>query len=1101
MLYLTKKYYLIFTLGLLLVACQEESLKPISENDHSIDHIEFTPISIDFTNKLEGYNLPSYSRYINIYNGAGVAVGDINNDGLQDIFFAGNATENKLFINKGDFSFEDISTSANIEAKNSWSNGAVFTDINNDGYEDIYVCRALSLEAKRRENLLYINNGDNTFTERAAQYGVNDDGYSIHAGFFDFDNDGDNDLFVGNHPLHRRVSLQEHYKYWVDPKLEWSDKLYENVGNNRFVDITKKSGILNYGWTLSFITSDFNDDGYQDVYVAVDHGEPDRLYINNQDGTFTDKIADYFDHFSLSSMGSDIGDINNDGMFDLFTTEMLSTNNFREKTQMATMNPDLFWKRVKNGYGYQFMRNMLQLKHNSNTFVEIGQHLNISRSDWSWASLFVDFNNDANQDLFIANGYYKDLLDKDFRREMSKIRQELPTAQLKNQAIKEGEHRANSTPVKNQFHINNGSLDFQNITNSITNNPLTFSSGATCADLNNDGYLDIITNNIDIQATIYKNDTQNKRHSYFKVSLSNYLNNDPSGAVVTLLESNSIIGSKQYLRSRGYASGTSKLLHFAVPNSVGLANLSLKIVWPNQVVQIVNEIRLNEVNTIEYSEVNAEHGNVELTQIFSQTELKGFTHEENDFDDFSKQVLLPHKMSTFGPCLVRGDINNDGIDDVLIGSSSGKIPYFLLGDKSGSFTKWKPDVFTNDAIYEDGDAVIFDANNDGLNDIYIASSGNKFAANSENYQHRLYLGNDVGFDKASNMPVLKSSSTTVKKFDVNNDGWDDLLVLGRHNPHNYPLPTSSFILINDTKGNFIDKTSELCPELVNIGMITDADIADVNADGKLDFILSGEWESLKLFIQEDNGKFTNKSEEYNLDKLVGWWNSIMFEDIDNDGDLDALAGNLGTNYKYKASKEKPFHIFSSDFDETGTTDIVLGYYFENDNTLYPVRGKQCSSEQIPQISDKYESYNEFASSSIIDIYGEDKIDNSFRRAVNEFRSGVFINESGIFTFEPFDNLIQLSPINKIVAVDIDNDGLKDLVAGGNLYEAEIETGSADAGRGILIKNLGEGNFESVALTKSGINVRGNIKDIEYLPNLNAIIFGRNNDSLLKIVLN
>jgi len=1093
--------FLILSLTLFVIACQNDSVNHETIQSQIAAEVKFEPISIGFINNLKDYSLPSYSQYVNIYNGAGVAVGDINNDGLQDLFFVGNATDCKLFLNEGNFEFKDISVSANILSRKGWSNGAVFTDINNDGFEDIYVSKALGNRPINRENQLFINNGDSTFTESAREYGINDSGYSIHSVFFDFDNDGDKDLFIGNHPLARRVSLRKHFNHWSNPKPKWSDKLYENLGNNKFKDVTRESGILNYGWTLSFITSDFNQDGYQDIYVAVDHGEPDRLYINNKNGTFTDKIADYFDHFSLSSMGSEISDINNDGMLDLFTTEMLSTNNYREKTQMATMNPNLFWARVKNGYGYQYMRNMLQLKHDKSTYVEIGQHLNISRSDWSWAALFFDFDNDTNQDLFIANGYYKDLLDKDFRNEMAKVRKELPTMQLKKKADRESEKNAKSTPVQNQFHRNNGELDFQNITDKISNNPYTFSSGAAYADLNNDGYMDIVTNNIDAKATIYKNKSKNETHSFIKVALSNYLNNDPSGAMVSLYAADSIIGTKQYLRSRGYASGISSILHFAVSKNIDEENISFKITWPNQVEQIVDNISLNELNKIRYEKSNSSIKTNAQSLLFSQTELKAFRHIENEFDDFKKQVLLPHKMSTLGPCIAKGDINDDGIIDVFIGSSIGSPAYFLIGDKSGAFSEWIPEVFKQDSKYEDGDAVIFDANNDGLSDIYITSAGNEFAPGSINYIDRLYINSSNGFTKSNDIPSLMVSSTTVKATDFNEDGWEDLIVLGRHNPHNYPLPSSSYLLVNDKTGGFIDQTKELCPDLIDIGMLTDVDIDDINNDGKLDFILSGEWESLKLFVQQSNGSFTDESAQYNLDVLVGWWNTAIFEDIDGDGDLDILAGNLGTNYKYKASQDKPFHIFGSDFDKTGTTDIVLGCYFENDNTLYPVRGKQCSSEQIPEISDKYDNYNDFASSSLIDIYGKDEIDNSFRREVNEFRSGVFINENKKFTFKPFDNLSQLAPINKIVTIDIDNDGLNEIIAGGNLYEAEVETGSADAGRGILINNLGNGVLKSVPLVESGINVRGNIKDIEYLPKTNSILFGRNNDTLVKVKLN
>ncbi len=1092
-------HYLLFII-LFTYGCQDDQTEPENDTANSISEVVFTPQNIDFINKLEGYNLPSYSKYINIYNGAGVAIGDVNNDGLQDVFFVGNATDNKLFLNKGNFEFEDISISANISSAKSWANGAVFTDINNDGFEDIYVTRALSNDPLKRENQLFVNNKDNTFTERAAEYGINDNGYGIHSAFFDYDNDGDNDLFVGNHPLARRIPTNEHFNNWKNPPLKWSDKLYENIGNNSFVDVTEKSGILNYGWTLSFITSDFNEDGYQDIYVAVDHGEPDRLYINNKDGTFTDRISDFFDHFSLSSMGSDVADINNDGMLDLFTTEMLSTNNYREKTQMATMNPKLFWSRAENGYGYQFMRNMMQLKHDKNTFVEIGQHLDINRSDWSWSTLFLDFNNDSNQDLFIANGYYKDLLDKDFRKEMSKIRKEISSQQNANRTLKQEELNANSNPVKNQFHLNHGDLNFENITVEIVNNPLTFSSGASYADLNNDGYVDIVTNNIDKEATLYQNQSTSKS-SYIKLSLSGYLNNDPVGSVLSLYSDGKLIGQKQYLRSRGYASGTSKVLHFGIPGIFADTQLEVKIKWPNQKIQQTKQLELNTLNNIVYAPDSYTETNKKKNTLFTQTALDEFMHVENEFDDYEVQVLLPHKMSTSGPCLTKGDINNDNIPDLFIGSSVDNPSYFLLGSAKGELKKWIPNIFTTDKIFEDGDAVIFDANNDGLNDIYIASAGNEFNPKSKYYQDRLYISTGNSFVRHPNLPNLHWPASTVKSIDLNEDGWQDLLVFGRHSPHSYPLPASSAILMNDKEGNFTDMTSTLCPDLKNIGMITDAELEDINNDGKIDVVLSGEWESLKVYIQSNDGTFIDETSRYKLDQLIGWWNTIKIEDIDNDGDLDILAGNLGTNYKYKANKEKPFHIFGSDFDQTGTTDIVLGYYFENDTTLYPVRGRQCSSEQIPNISKKFEDYNQFASSSLIDIYGEEEINKSFRRAVNEFKSGVFINNSSTFDFHPFDNLSQLAPINEFVTVDIDNDGLKDIVAGGNLYESEIETGRADAGRGMLIKNLGEGKFKSVPIIESGINVRGNIKDIEYLPNSNTLIFGRNNASLIKLELN
>ena len=1091
---------ILIVLFLFAISCSQKETSQTSiqstENQEidwprTFELIDPTHSNIDFINLLKDQRIPPHTQYVNVFNGAGVAVGDINNDGLQDLYFTGNISDNKLYLNKGDFQFEDITAESGVELMGAWSNGAIFTDINNDGYEDIYVSCALYPKEERRENKLYINQGNNKFLEKGKEYGINDAGLSIQSAFIDIDNDGDNDLFVGNHPRSRKRPQKQHLALFRNPVHQWSDHLYRNNGDGTFTDITEDSGILNYGWTLSFISSDFNSDGFIDIFIANDHGEPDALFINQGNGTFINEADLYFSHISFSSMGSDLADINNDGELDLFTAEMLSTSNYREKTQMAPMDQNRFETRVKSGLHYQYMRNMLHLKSGKKSFSEVGQMAGIHRSDWSWSTLFFDFDNDSDEDLFIANGYYYDLLDKDFRNEYAKLLSGASTVQEEAQIMSEVYKKAPSTPILNKFYVNNSDLTFSDVSNDVTLTNESFSSGAAYADLNNDGKMDLVVSNLDLPPFVYKNIHENS-NNYLSIKLEGYHNNDPIGSTLKLeLDSGKIL-TKSYIRSRGYASGMSSVLHFSLGTASSISKAEVN--WPDGTIQYLDNLKLNELNKIQYSPSTKDEKQINDIVLFEPLTTNLEEHVENNFDDYNIQVLLPHKMSSLGPYFSKGDINEDGLEDLFIGGSTRSAGSIYLNKGDGNFSKLESPEIERDLNFEDMGSALFDVDQDGDLDLYVSSGGYERPPQHRGYIDRLYI-NENGTFKRSNgrIPEIRISGGCVKPADVDMDGDLDIFVSGRQTPHNYPSPVSSFILINDGNGYFTNETKQVCPQLENIGMISDASWADLNGDQKPDLIIGGEWTSIRIFINSD-GKLIEQTDQLGLAVFTGWWNNLETADLDNDGDQDIVAGNLGLNYKYKASQEKPFHIFSNDFDDSGTTDIVLGYYFDDD-VLYPVRGRQCSSEQIPDIAEKMKSYNEFASASLIDIYGDD-LNKGIHYEATEFRSGVFINEGDSFQFIPFVNNAQIAPVNGIIIDDINQDGIPDIIIGGNLYGSEVETGRADAGRGLLLEGIGDGTFRSLDYKETGLDAAGDVKDLIQLTSgdESIILFSRNNDA-------
>ena len=1077
------KILLCSVLLIALHACQE----PGSHNGKSSEAPPmFTRISaqqsgVYFNNEVDPEKVKSPMEYINVYNGGGVAAGDINNDGLPDLFFTGNVVNNRLYLNQGNFHFEDITEKAGVAAPESWCTGVTMTDVNQDGWLDIYVCRTYDDNPFQRSNLLYLNNGDLTFTEKAADYRIADTGYSISATFLDYNKDGHPDLYVGNHPLDRiRKTFLEHIQNWKNPTPQFSDKLYKNNGDGTFTDVTQQAGVLNYCWTLGVVAADLNEDGWTDLYVAADHTEPDRYYQNNGDGTFSEVSSHKLDHMSHSSMGVDAADINNDGLLDLVVVEMLATNNFDEKTNMPSMNPERFWAFVDVGYHYQYMRNMLQLNTGDGHFSEIAQMAGIHRTNWSWASLLADFDNDGFKDLFVSNGYLRMYNDKDHHKkflktfeELIKQGQELPKSLIKDYGVKAPEARQ-----ENNFFHNNGNLTFTEVGPEVGLNFKGLSSGATYADLDNDGDLDLVVTNTNDPALIYKNENREQDgNHFFRVALKHPPTVCPIGTKM-FIETDKGIQHQEFTYTRGYQSSVEPVVHFGLGKEAAIHKLVVQ--WPDGQYQEIPNPVINQVMEVHYEQAVPGKGMANQPKSYLFAEVTGssginWKHEETIFDDYKKQVLLPHKMSQFGPFLASADVNGDGLEDFYAGGGNGQPGALFFQNPDGTFRKADHPAFEIDRNCEDMGAAFIDANNDGLMDLYVASGGNEFPEESEMLRDRLYINVGQGvLQKVRNaIPDIRISSSCVVPFDFDRDGDVDLFVGGRQVPGRYPSPANSILLEND-RGFFVDATQSKAPGFKELGMVTDALWNDLDKDGDADLLLCGEWMPLTVFTQ-NGGQFTNSTEAFGLADTNGWWFSLAQGDFDKDGDIDFLGGNLGFNYKYKASEEKPFHIYASDFDNNGTFDIALGYYLEGKD-LYPVRGRQCSSEQVPAIAEKFPTYKEFGKATLFDVYGE-KLNEALHYEVKSFASVFIRNNGGSFTLSPLPNEAQIAPVNAMVVEDFDNDGQLDVVLGGNLFVSEVETGRADAGKGLFLKGNGDGSFKPFNVYQSGLMIPGDVKDI------------------------
>jgi len=1078
------KVILIFA-GLLLFSCGKTIDSIPAEKLFSVIPTEASGLT--FQNEILESEQLHYYKYQYIYIGGGVAAADFNNDGLEDLFFTSNIYHNKLFLNQGNLKFKDITPDSGIEKRVGFDTGVSIADVNHDGFLDIYLCRAGWFDdSEKLANMLYINNGDLTFTESAEEYGLDNTDRSISSTFFDYDRDGDLDVYIANAPANfeltsKVLNLENVQADNNALALKGGDKLFQNQGDGTFTDVSQKAGILpDLGFGLHPQVGDLNGDGWLDVFVSNDFIGPDFAYINQQDGTFKEGRNELFKHISYYSMGADFADVNNDGLAELFVLDMSPEDYVRSKTTMAMMPIDRFWNMVENDHHYQYMHNVLQKNNGNGTYSELGYLSGIAKTDWSWSALLADFDLDGLNDLYVTNGIYRDVVDRDANNAINE-KIDARKASLRENDFFEFTQSLPQQKLTNYFFHNQGSFTFADATEEWANQSPTFANGAVYADLDNDGDLDVVVNNIDEPATLLRNNAQQTSDNQFvQVKLLGAEKNPFAvGAKVKLFMQDSTVQAKELIVSRGYMSSVSHTLTFGLGNNARIE--CAEIIWPDGSLQVVSDLKVNQLNTFNYQKDSLQKNTPDESSnsLFTSAPFP-YQHVDSAFNDFDKQLLLPHKLSQIGPALATADVNGDGLEDLFLGGGKGQPAQLLLANPSGKFTPQLVPDLEQDRNYEDVGAHFFDADSDGDTDLYVVSGSYEFDEGSTDLEDRLYLNSGNGqFSRTENtLPKMYTAGSVVKSADFDADGDLDLFVGGRVVPGKYLVPPTSYILEN-SGGKFNIKTTEVAPELEKIGMVTDAVWKDINKDGEADLLVTGEWMGIEVFINK-NGQLTKSDLYQGLSEHVGWWNKLLVEDVDQDGDVDIVAGNLGLNHKFKASAEKPLHVYTDDFDENGRMDIVLAKYY--DTKLVPVRGKGCTSQKMPFISDKFEKYRDFANADLKGIFG-DKIENSLHVEVTEFRSGIFLNEGeAFFRFVPFANEAQTAPINSILYQDFNADGAKDLLLAGNNHMTEVETTRYDAGIGVLLQSDGQGSFHFVSNQETGLYLDKDVRAIEVLQN-------------------
>ncbi len=1056
-----------------------------------------------FENALIENNRINILNYLYYYNGSGVGIGDLNNDGLPDIYMASSVGKNKLFLNKGDLNFEDITQQANVDGGFGITTGVNLVDINNDGLLDIYVCKSGADSKTYRTNLLFINQGNLKFKEQAAAYGLADHSFSNQAYFFDMDLDGDLDMYLVNHPvdwpnMNKIMTGEQEFEGF---SYQFSDKLYENIGNQKFKDITVAAGVQNRNWGLSATIGDFNGDNYPDIYVANDFIKPDNLYINNGDGTFTDEIQSYFRHISFYSMGSDFADINNDGYNDLFVADMAMSGHSRSKTNMGSMSTENFQTIVRRGYHYPYSSNTLQLNLGNNKYVDIAQLSNVAKTDWSWSPLLVDVDNDGFKDIFVTNGIYRDIIDNDFLLVKATYDQ-----QKERNYFDDLIHKIPQTKVRNVVFKNNGDISFKNMSEKWGISKITNSNGAAYADLDLDGDLDFITNNLNEPSFIYENlaaDSLNHRFLKIKLIGSKY-NVDAIGTKVELAYGNQV-QRLDLQPARGYLSSSDRMIHFGLGNYSGQVDIT--VTWPDgKISTMIAGSSTNQNIVFDYTKANGQTDKKlsNSAQLFSD-ETENFeldyTHKESSYNDFHKELLLPHKLSQNGPFISVADVNGDGLVDFFIGGSAGEPGKLFTQTSQGHFESCAVSPWLNDKGFEDQQSIFFDADGDDDMDLYVVSGSNEFD-NKNLYQDRLYLNDGNGNYTLSkqSLPQIHSSGMAVDAGDFDNDGDVDLVVGGRVVPGKYPSMPRTYLLEN-SGGKFVDVTEEKAVALKHLGMITDIQFTDYDNDNDLDMIAVGEWLPITI-LENSDSNFKIKPVE-SFKETSGWWFSIASGDIDNDGDIDFALGNLGLNNKYHPSPDHPLHIYYNDFDKNGIGDIILSK--TEKGVDYPVRGKECSSQQMPIINANFPTYKSFADASLQSLLGDESLNEALHHSVQTFESCLLINKGdGEFDIKSLPKMSQLSPLMSIKLDDLDQDGHLDLIGVGNFHATETETIRYDAGSGIYLKGNGNGEFFPLLVNDTGLYVDQDAKDLQFIKlqdDQKGILISATNDKLklLKVI--
>jgi enediyne biosynthesis protein E4 len=1084
---------LISLLFFILTACQSD--------DKLFTSLSKSETGINFRNILQESEEMNVLNYMYFYNGGGVAVGDVNNDGLTDVLFTGNMVKNRLFLNKGDMKFEDITVTSGVAEAQGWCTGATMVDINEDGWLDIYICRSADTRPEKRANLLYINNKNNTFSESAAQYGLADEGYSTQASFFDYDKDGDLDMFLLNHSLNEYAGFSKilpDLKKQVSPI--YGNKLYRNDGNGsspRFTEVSQQMGIVSnvLSFGLGVAISDVNNDGWLDIYVSNDFNEQDYLYINQKNGTFTDESASRLGHTSLFSMGSDAADVNNDGSPEILTMDMEAEGNYRQKMTSGADNYDKFKLLESLGFGSQFSRNMLHLNNGNGHFAEIAQFSGVSSTDWSWSALFQDYDNDGFKDLFITNGFVKDYTDMDFLKFTTDEQIKANEGQTQKLSVSQLIEKMPKSTVESYIFQNKGNLTFDKKNKDWGIGGNVVSSGAAYADLDNDGDMDLVVNNINEYATIYQNNANTLfQNNYLKVKLLGDKKNASGIGSKVFVYVNGQTFMQEQMPVRGFQSSVDQILNFGTGKSPKID--SVVVVWDNEKKQVLKNVNPNQMLMVKKSDANQVfvYQDISSKILFTEQENKlNFTHKENPYNDFKSQILLPYMHSRSGPCFAKGDVNNDGLEDLFMGGASGQLGEIFLQQKSGQFTIKSQAIFKQDIASEDCGASFFDADNDQDLDLYVVSGGSEFSPNDTALQDRLYLNDGKGNFSKSQLPNETISGSCVRPADIDNDGDLDLFVGGRLIPQNYPKTPESFILINQGKGVFVKDNQQ---KISNLGMVTDAVWVDMNKDDVKDLVVVGEWMTIKIFINY-KGKLLDESAKWITQPMYGLWNKILAEDMDNDGDIDLVVGNHGQNSQIKVSETQPAEITFKDFDNNGTIDPIMTYYL--DGKSYPMASRDDLLEHLPILKKKFTDYKSYADAQLIDLFSSSELKGSTTLKVNNLQTVYLENKGNSLKIKSLPQQAQFSPVYAMATTDVNNDGKKDLIFAGNLSTARIKFGNYDASSGTVLLGDGKGNFNNVSSNKTGLNLKGDVRSIEIIGK--KLLVGINNAKVRVYELN
>lgn len=1069
-----KKVFAITIVLLSLVSARAQSLFESVNTSHS---------GISFKNIIVENASQNALTNQNLFNGGGIAVGDINNDGLEDIYFVSNTQLNKLYLNQGNFKFKDITESAGVSGRAGWKSGTAMVDINGDGLLDIYVCYSGKTDAEKRRNQFFINQGNLTFIDKAQEMGLDDPSYTTQVSFFDYDHDGDLDAFL----LATNVIVIRDLEYSQARKSKdpyAGDKLFRN-DNGRFTEVTEAAGILSntLGFGLGLAVSDINKDGWLDIYVSNDYAEPDYLYINNQDGTFTNKLDVYLQHISHFSMGSDIADINNDLLPDIFTTDMLPEDNKRQKLLYGPDNYEQFALMVSEGYHYQFMRNMLHLNNGNGTFSEIGQLAGVSNTDWSWAPLFADYDNDGWKDLFVTNGYFRDYTNRDFLKYKGDYYFQKVVAHEKVDTLELAKSMP-STPVHNYMFKNMGNARFEDQSKAWGFSTPTFSNGAAYADLDNDGDLDLVINNQNAEASLYRNLSrqQNASRHYIALQLKGAgLNTQAIGSAVTIYTAR----GRQFFEMmpvRGYQSSVTNRIHTGLDDQIQID--SIVVIWPTGKKSKIINVNANQLLVLEEANAKStDYNSPPQTAPLFKSEKSPLTYRHTEYgaNDFKRQPLLTTMLSPCGPVMASADINGDGRLDIFVGGAKENPGRLFIQLSNGIFRMMGNFDFKEDVNCSDADARFFDADGDGDSDLYVVSGGyHEYQPDEEALQDRLYINDGKGnFTKASGaIPHMSPAKSCVRPMDIDRDGDLDLFVGGRVMPGAYPQMPASYLLLNDGSGHFTNATEKLLPILKTLGMVTDATWIDVNKDTFADLIVMGEFMPISVFVNKQGKGFEEATNQYFKNAQSGWWSKLAVADFDHDGDDDLIAGNFGLNSQFKASESEPISLVYADFDNNGSIDPILVSYVQH--KPYPFAGRDEMLDQLFPLRKKFTTYAPYAEATLTDLFTAAELSQATTLAATELRTVYFENQGTQFIKHTLPVEAQYAPVHSIEVLDYNGDGHLDFILAGNQSAIRIRLGSIDANFGQLYAGDGKGNFKYIPQAKSGLSFTGDVKSLKWI---------------------